>query len=163
MTRDEVVKAVADGKSLAGANLNGADLCESNLRGADCGGANLRGANLNGANLRGANLNGANLRGADLISARLRDASLIGANLRDANLNGADLRDAKLHSVEGFICAGSDPRGYHFFGVSHASGWIVKAGCRWFTIQEAIDHWSAAGNKDALLRVAVIQNLGREF
>jgi len=69
-----------------------------------------------------------------------------------ANLGGANLYGAK-----GYCDAGYDSRGYHFFGVQQADGWRVKAGCRWFTIPEAIEHWTVKGNKDALARVAVIQ------
>jgi hypothetical protein len=73
--RTAVVRAVAGGADLYGANLR-----DANLYGADLYGAYLRDANLYGANLRGANL---------------RDANLSGAYLRDANLSGANLRDAK--------------------------------------------------------------------
>lgn len=94
----------------------------------------------------------ANLGGADLRGADLRDAYLGGANLRDAGLGGADLRDAV-----GCICAGTDRRGYRFVGVRNDTGWMIAAGCRWFTIPEAIAHWATKGNRDALARIAVIQ------
>ncbi len=82
----------------------------------------------------------------------LRQAYLGGANLSEANLHGADLRGAK-----GIVCAGTDRRGYRFVGVLHADGWRVAAGCRWFTVPEAVAHWTAKGNHDALARLAVIQ------
>ena len=64
MTRDEILQAVKDRKSLYSANLRF---------------AYLRGADLGGANLRGADLRGANLEGANLWSASLLDANLGGA------------------------------------------------------------------------------------
>ena len=134
--------------NLLGANLRGANLSGANLRGAD-----LRDADLIGADLSGANLSGANLRGADL-----RDADLIGADLSGANLSGANLRNANLSGTAGVIDAGHDPRGYRFAGVRHDGGWRVSAGCRWFALEEARAHW--AGNPDALLRVALIENAG---
>jgi uncharacterized protein YjbI with pentapeptide repeats len=122
--REALLKAVASGADLRGANLSGADLRgadlreadlreadlrganlrEANLRwanlsGADLREANLRGANLSEANLRGANLSGANLRGANLRWADLRGANLSGANLRGANLSEADLREADLRGA----------------------------------------------------------------
>lgn len=109
--------------------------------------ADLRGADLRGADLSDANLSGANLRWADLS----------GADLRRADLSEADLSEADLREAEGIVDVGYDPRGYRFIGVSHPEGWRVLAGCRWFTIPEAIAHWTAKGNKDALARVTVIQ------
>jgi hypothetical protein len=130
------------GEGGARAFLTGADLTGANLTG-----ANLRNANLTGVDLRDANLTGANLPGADL-----RNANLTGVDLRDANLRNADLRGAI-----GYLCLGYDPRGYHFRAVKHANGWRISAGCRWFTVPEAVDHWTANGNRDALARVAIVE------
>ena len=129
---------------------------------ANLAGANLASANLASANLRSADLASANLASADLASADLRDASLRGANLRSAdlasaNLASADLASADLASATGIVCAGTDRRGYRFVGVLHVDGWRVAAGCRWFTLPEAVAHWTAKGNHDALARLAVIQ------
>lgn len=79
------------------------------------------------------------------------------ANLSWANLSGADLSGANLRRASGVIDAGIDPRGYRFVGIMHSDGVRVAAGCRWFTIEEAKAHWSAAGNRDALARVALIE------
>jgi hypothetical protein len=128
-----------------------ADLRDANLLGADLRGADLRGADLRGANLRGANLEGANLRGANL-----EGANLLGANLRGANLRGAGLRGAN-----GIICAGHDGRGYRFTGHAIAGNLLrILAGCRWFTMRDAVAHWQS--NRDALARVDVIVNWARE-
>jgi hypothetical protein len=104
-----------------------------------------------------ANLTGADLRGAFLTDADLRGADLPGADLRNANLTGVDLRDANLRGAIGYLCLGYDPRGYHFRAVKHANGWRISAGCRWFTVPEAVDHWTANGNRDALARVAIVE------
>jgi hypothetical protein len=93
---------------------------------------------------------GANLGGADL-----RDAVLSGAVLSGANLRGADLSGADLSVATGIKCLGTDRRNYRFVAVRHDDGWRIVAGCRWFTIEEAIAHWGAKGNKDALARVAI--------
>lgn len=85
----------------------------------------------------GANLSGANLRGA---------------YLRDADLSGADLRE-----VIGYLDLGYDNRGYHFRAVLHDDGWRINAGCRWFTVAEALSHWSAKRNLDALARVDIVR------
>ena len=135
-------KWLADPKTGTRAYLLGADLTDADLRGADLIHANLRGANLHDASLRGANLRGANLHGA---------------NLHGANLHGANLHGANLTYATGIVCAGTDRRGYRFVGVLHADGWRVAAGCRWFTMPEAVAHWTARGNHDALARLAVIQ------
>ncbi len=57
--KDALVEAVAQKKTLRGADLRGADLRGADLRGADLTGADLTGADLTGADLRGADLTGA--------------------------------------------------------------------------------------------------------
>ena len=123
---------------------------------ADLSGADLHGANLNGADLNGANLNGANLHGADLYMANLCYANLNGANLNGAGLRGADLNGADLNGASGYCSLGTDKRGYSFHAIKWDDGWRVSAGCRWFTVDEAVAHWTAKGNKDALARVAIL-------
>ena len=83
-----------------------------------------------------ANLRGANLRGADLRDADLSDANLSDANLQHAYLRGADLRGAK-----GIIRVGPSYDGYEFLGVERDGAVWIKAGCRWFTADDARKHW----------------------
>jgi uncharacterized protein YjbI with pentapeptide repeats len=128
------------------------------MRGATLARASLTGANLAKANMRGATLIRASLTGANMLGTNLAEANLTGANLEGAYLNGANLRGANLTGAIGIVCAGYDPRGYRFVGVRHDGEWTVAAGCRWFTIAEAKDHW--ANNRDALARVAVIEAQG---
>ena len=99
MEREEILKAVAEKKSLIGANLRYADLRDANLSGANLIGADLSGADLRGADLIGADLRRANLIGADLRYANLRGADLSGANLRGADLSGANLSEIKNGSL----------------------------------------------------------------
>jgi hypothetical protein len=100
--------------------------------------ANLSGANLYDANLYRANLSGANLSDANLSDAYLYRADLSGANLYDANLFGADLYCAK-----GIIRVGPASDGYEFFGVKRDGAIWIKAGCRWFTADDARKHWQS--------------------
>lgn len=83
-----------------------------------------------------ANLEGANLRGANL-----KFANLYGADLRGANLEGINMGYANLEGAKGTIKVGTSSDGYDFFGVKHSNGVFVKAGCRWFTVGEAKEHW----------------------
>ena len=123
--------------NLQGANLQGADLREAELQGADLWEADLRGADLWGADIRRANLREANLRGADIQGADIQGANLQGANLREADLWGANLWGAigihRLNMV--------DPRGYEAIVVT--SEQMVKSGCRYLTIPDALEHWGA--------------------
>jgi hypothetical protein len=82
--------------------------------------ANLSYANLSDAYLSGANLSGANLRGT---------------NLSDANLSDANLRGAYL------IHLGVRSDGYEFFAVVNDGVIWIKAGCRYFSIKDAANHW----------------------
>ena len=94
-------------------------------------GANLRSADLRSADLSGANLSGADLRGADLSGAYLS-----GANLSGANLSGADL------GLTCLIDGGQRSDGYRFIGWMKESVLQIHAGCRNFTFDEAIVHWT---------------------
>jgi len=125
MKKKELEEAVAAGKDLTYANLEGADLKGADLTGANLRRANLRGANLEGANLEGANLAGANLIKANLRSADLRHANLVNANLTYANLynadlTGANLADAKLADAKptGATLNGADLRGADLSGAN---------------------------------------------
>lgn len=155
------------GHDLTAANLREALLMKVNLSGANLSAANLQEAILMKANLSGANLLRANLHSANLSRANLHMADLYGADLRRSNLLGADLSEAYLPNANltgaiGVVCAGTDRRGYRFIGVKHEDGWRVAAGCRWFTISEAIEHWTKKDNKDALSRVNTIIANGRD-
>ena len=119
--------------------------------------ANLNGADLNGANLSHANLRGANLSFAELSFAELRGANLSHANLRGANLNGADLYGAVLNSscfigAVGFVLLPvQDNRGYSFVhAVKHGDEWVIKAGCRSFSIDRALEHWGRDAYPDKM-------------
>ena len=96
-----------------------------------------------GVSLAGANLADTILGGADLAGANLAAANLAGANLGGAYLGGATLIDA-----------GQESRGYRFVGVP-TDGVRILAGCRWFTVTEAREHWS--GNPEALAKAALIE------
>ena len=119
-----------------GADLEGANLRSADLRSADLGGANLEGANLRSADLGKADLPGAYLRDANLRDADLGGASLGGANLRDADLEGADLGGAL-----GIIRLSFSHRWELFLVQQSRSTPMVKCGCHWFTVVEAIKHW----------------------
>lgn len=87
---------------------------------------------------------------------RLSDADLGGANLSDADLSGANLSGANLRDANcPQICsAGFDWRGYHFLLVRYADNSLhVLAGCRNYSILDAIAHWTETLNQDALERV----------
>jgi len=116
------------------------------LRGADLRGADLQGADLRGADLRGAYLRGAYLQGAYLRDAYLRDADLQGADLRGADLQGADLRGAKINNDKTAIVIlrrATRSDGWEFFLWHCEDGFYIKAGCRFFTLEEGRKHWKA--------------------
>ena len=132
---------------LRGADLCGAYLCDAYLCDAYLAGAYLRDAYLAGADLRGAYLGDADLGGADLGDAYIRDADLRDADLRGANLSGAYLYGADLCGADlgnqWIIQGGTRSDGYQFMLTNFTNeGVRVKAGCRNFTWEQAIAHWT---------------------
>ena len=81
---------------------------------------------------------------------------------KDCNFVGVDFSTTSLVycvflCCHGIVDAGYDDRGYHFFGVrGKTKGYRIAAGCRWFTYQEALQHWTDKNNNDALARIMVI-------
>ena len=92
------------------------------------------------AYLVGANLEGSNLEGAYLEGANLRGANLEGAYLRGANLRGAKIDDK---TVLGILRRATRADGYGFFLWHCQEGFFIKAGCHFFTMAEARQHWTA--------------------
>ena len=94
-TKEEVEKAVKEGKSFKDVDLKGLDLSGIDLSHGDFEGARFRYSDLSYVNFTGANLRGANLR-----HAKLRFAILIDTDLRGADLTHADLTGAKWINVK---------------------------------------------------------------
>ena len=126
MTQEEIAAVLADHVRW----LRGEGGKRADLTGADLTGADLSGANLSGANLFGANLFGANLSGADLSRA---------------NLSGADLSGAKINdkTALGILRRATRADGYEFSLWDCQEGFFITAGCRWFTLEAARQHWTA--------------------
>ncbi len=119
--------------------------------------ANLSSANLSSANLSSANLRYANLSSANLSSANLRYADLRYADLRSADLRSAYLSYADLSSATGqyYITQRSD--GYQFFLVLDESGsWMIRAGCRYKSIQSYRDHLRTYDCEDKKIETTLI-------
>jgi len=140
LARASLVGAILVGASLDGARLDGASLARASLDGANLAraslvGARLDGASLDGARLVGANLDGASLDGANLDGANLARASLVGAILDGAKIKGATVKRLLRRAMR------SD--GYEFFLWHCQEGFFIAAGCRWFTMAEARQHWTA--------------------
>jgi uncharacterized protein YjbI with pentapeptide repeats len=133
--------------NLRGADLREANLGEANLRGADLREANLGEANLCLADLGEADLGGANLGRANLCLADLGEADLGGANLGRANLGRANLRRAYLRGASlGGTCVidiGQRSDGFQFYlQLREDDEPLVLAGCRYFPISKAREHWA---------------------
>jgi uncharacterized protein YjbI with pentapeptide repeats len=137
--REENPSVILD---LRSANLRSANLRSANLRGANLGSANLGSADLGSANLGSADLVNADLGGANLRDADLRDADLRDADLRDAYLRGANLHGANLGGEHGiYLLNVHDPRGYLAYAQVKNGVTMIGSGCRYFTLEEAKEHW----------------------
>ena len=164
--RGAVLKeANLQGAYLHQTDLREADLTQANLRGANLSAAGLMGARMEGADLRQVFLFEANLRGAELRQADLREAILIDADLRDVDFSDADLRGVQLgtinpivHGLAGSVLGGANlsgakgivrlpvghPEGYGPVAVWRKQSWWIGAGCWFFPLAEAREHWGQA-------------------
>ena len=97
--------------------------------------------------------------------ADLSGANLYGANLSRANLSGADLSGATIDGdrtltgeLETFA---PSPHGYAFVCLAVEGGdkWFVVAGCRRFTLAEAVAHWSDDPRLDGAIERWVLPRL----
>lgn len=155
-------EADLQGANLYGANLKDANLTGANLRKADLREADLMGARMERADLRQVFLFEASLRGAEAPKADLREAILIDADLRDVDFSDADLRGVQLGTINpivsdltGSVLGGADlrdakgivrlpvghPEGYDPVAVWRRQDWWIGAGCWFFTLAEAREHW----------------------
>jgi uncharacterized protein YjbI with pentapeptide repeats len=90
------------------------------------------------------------LSGADLSYANLSGANLSGADLSAATLSGADLLGVKLGG-KGQVKLATRSDGFDFRLIDCADGeWRVMAGCRWFTLAKAWEHWESTRNNTPL-------------
>ena len=136
MTQEEIAAVLADHLKY----LSGEGGKRAVLRGADLSDADLSGAVLSGAVLRGARLSDAVLTGAVLSGADLSGARLSGAVLSGADLSGARLSRA---TVKRLLRRATRADGYEFILWECQEGFFIAAGCRWFTMAEARQHWTA--------------------
>jgi hypothetical protein len=136
LQRADLQRADLQGAYLQGAYLQGADLQRADLQG-----AYLQGAYLQGAYLQRAYLQRADLQGADLQGAYLQGAYLQGADLQGAYLQGAKINNGK--TAIGVLRRATRSDGYEFFLWHCEDGFYIKAGCRFFTLEEGRKHWKA--------------------
>ena len=156
-------------------NLRNADFSNADLRGAYLSGANLYGANLGNAYLSNANLSNADFSKANLSNAYLGNANLSNADFSNAylgnadfskaNLSNADFRGANLGDSD-LISGGQRLDGYEFYGQIKDGELWIKAGCRYFSIDEARRHWNETRKDTTLgdetfLRLDMIESIAK--
>lgn len=155
----DLEQAVRNGTDLSNGDFRGGIYQSCYLERGRFHKSDFRDVDLEGGSLEGADFSGANLQGADLARADLDRVNFRGAILVNAILTDASILETDFTSCIGVVDAGIDPRDYRFIGVWHdVGGWRIKAGCRWFSLEAARDHWGPNGrdNDDALERVEKI-------
>ena len=60
------------------------------------------------------------------------------------------------------INGGADRRGYYFTGILKAGEWRIRAGCRDFSIKQALRHWGSGGNSDKPDCFALVEKIVAE-
>ena len=115
--------------------------------------------------------NKSNLRNADFSNAYLRKADFSNADfsnayLGNANLSNADFRGANLGDSDHLISGGQRLDGYEFYGQIKDGELWIKAGCRYFSIDEARRHWNETRKDTTLgdetfLRLDMIESIAK--
>lgn len=174
----------------AGANLSGAVFRNTSLRGSRFDNANLSSASFSmGCRLQRSSFVGADMSWAATgatptgtdghTPVNFEHCIFHDANLELATLQYAYFQESKFHNTNfagsllgyninmrhtlGIYDAGFDTRGYHFFAVAYdnkPSSIRIKAGCRWFTLDQALAHWQH--NRDATRRVLLLTTAAEE-
>jgi uncharacterized protein YjbI with pentapeptide repeats len=98
--REDILKRLEAGESLAGENLAGADLSETDLSSRDFRGTDFSGANLEKADFSGSDLTGAILSGAILTGAVFADSVLKEADITEAAASGANFARANIFKAD---------------------------------------------------------------
>ena len=133
---------------MQGANMQRADMQRADMQRAD-----MQRANMQGANMQGADMRYANMQGADMRYANMQGANMQGANMQRADMQGANMQGAKIgngQTVIGILRRVTRSDGYEFFLWHCQEGFFIKAGCRFFTLEEGRRHWKATRAGTAL-------------
>jgi len=143
-----------DNGRFARCDFTDANLSDCYMRGTDFTGSIMRRVRMRESSLIDTAFIEADLTGADMWGCAFSATVCRGARMIDVRLDGCDLEDQKIDFSDaiGLHDAGFDSRGYRFVGVWCQGEWWVKAGCRWFNLGVARDHWgpSYRGHGDCL-------------
>jgi uncharacterized protein YjbI with pentapeptide repeats len=123
-TRDRVIDALATGKTLAGAKLDGLNLASLDFTGADLHDATLKGAALHAARLDRTNLAGADLSNSNLTNTSFAATDLSGANFSDALVGTTTFAQARIDMT---VFAKLDLAGADFTGATGNSADFADA------------------------------------
>ena len=74
-----------------------------------------------------------------------------------------DLRGYNCTLPDWIISAGKDRRGYWFAALRIAGVWRVRAGCRDFSMDQALAHWGSGGQSDKPDCLALVENLASQI
>ena len=105
--KDTVIAAIAEGASLADADLRGFNLSGGDYSGADFSGAQLVCANMTDANFYGCNFTMANLAAADMTGSRLCMSKIINARVSNTKMPSCSGIVIASPGRAFFACAGS--------------------------------------------------------
>ena len=79
------------------------------------------------------------------------------------SVGGLNLRGYEHPLPDWIISAGEDSRGYTFAAVLQDGEWRIRAGCRDFSIDEALEHWGPDGESDNPECLALVEKLKAEI
>jgi hypothetical protein len=95
------------------------------------------------------------LRGAGMRGVNLRGANLRGANLSEADLSWVDLSEAGMRGVK--LIHHDSRRRYNLYLLPMCKEPMLVAGCRCFTVPQALEHWGEQSSSRQPKYIAAIR------
>ena len=98
------------------------------------------------------------LNGCKITTAEF--ANQIGAKCQYYSI---DLRGYPHPLPDWIISAGVDVRGYWFAAIRQDGEWRIRAGCRDFSVEEALSHWGPGSKSDRPDCLALVEKIVAEI
>ena len=139
-SRANLSRAQFQYSNMTGLDVRDSILNDCNFQNADMRGMNFSNSSLINSNFASANLTNCGFSCCDLTSVKFSGANLVGCNFFGANLERACFIHSNLSIFKPLLA--DTARLYVLYVIENALVPYFIAGCRTYTYEQAIEHWS---------------------